>query len=200
MTEDKDLLARIKVFQASLAKSKAETVLNHVRIGKALFELKKATKTSTRWRSHLAELGFPRRIGDRYLQLGESWWTEELLEAEFLHHQLPADLEKLEWLCRLPRENLKDLVSVLADLPRETVIRKVQQKLGIKPATKPIDRVTAKAFKQKCESLMDQLIDLATEAGPDIGDDATRKSIVDDLMTRIEKIEAALTIQSGVSE
>jgi len=192
MADNTELVTRIKLFQAGLAKSKSETVLNHVRIGKALAELKAVTKTTTRWRNQLAEVSLSRRVADRYLQLGESWWTEALLEAEGLLHQLPADLEKLEWLCRLPQASLKANVDMIGDLPRETLIRKVQQKLGIQPPKKAADPVTAKTFRQKCELLMDQLIDLATEAGPEIGDDAARKAIVDDLMIRIEKIEKAL--------
>jgi hypothetical protein len=77
-------------------------------IGAELVELQKAeslTKTPN-WTKHVKGLGYNPRDASRYQNLGQHWGGKiGTLGSEILG-LLPLDIQKLDWICRLPLEDL----------------------------------------------------------------------------------------------
>jgi hypothetical protein len=119
-----------------MARNEGAAVLHLTQIGELLVELRQCITRG--WDRHVTEIGFAPKVARRLQRLGSSWWARSGLDESTLS-QLPADLMKLEWLCRLSPQKLRDLLFTLdcKKAVRQTIIDAVQASLGFRP-TRPI--------------------------------------------------------------
>jgi hypothetical protein len=125
--------AQKKIEGEELSKSKRDgkIVLSLVEIGRLLVELQQHVKKT--WSKDVKALGYSPRAASRLQQLGASWWAGNgLLEAVSLD-QLPTDVHKLEWLCRLGKEQLAEFLgrTDCKALSRTKAIEAVKEVLGL---------------------------------------------------------------------
>jgi hypothetical protein len=132
----KSLLGEIGKERENIDRSEGDVVASHVRIAHHLAKLRDLVKGH--WERQIEELGFSPRVARRYLRIARDWPDENgLRESDFLK-RLPADLLKLEWLCRLSMEQLKGLLKTLdcKKARRTEIIAAVHEALGNVPAAK----------------------------------------------------------------
>jgi hypothetical protein len=103
-----DLLGRIRERQQQFQEAEAGGAAHLVEIGALLAALQ--TAASRNWEKTVKEVGYHPREACRLQLIGASWWSEEIRThgSDFLVG-LPLDSKKLEWLCRLSREQLGEL-------------------------------------------------------------------------------------------
>jgi hypothetical protein len=122
--------ARVEAEEAKSASNEGRLVQAHIAIGCRFVQLKAAVKkVRGRWATRIAQLGYAPRVARRYLKLGQSWWgglNESVL------NQLPRDLEKLDWLCRLSKEQLDQVLEKhnCKRLDRSEVVNIVKEMIG----------------------------------------------------------------------
>jgi hypothetical protein len=123
---------KIEKEEQSKAKNDAAIVRSQVRIGGWLVELQKHIRKT--WTNDVKAMGYHPRVARRLQKLGASWWcAENGLHESVPVEKLPIDLCKLEWLCRLNEEQLRELLGQqdCKGLPRPKVSRAVKAMLGI---------------------------------------------------------------------
>ena len=136
-TEIAGLLEQILAEQKKIILNEGIIILSLIAIGKHLARLRSLAKRN--WAKSLNHIPICPRVASRYLLLGESWLADiGLNESDLLHH-LPADLMKLEWVCRLNANQLQELLRTTdpKKASRSEVIRHVKEILGHPGTNKP---------------------------------------------------------------
>jgi hypothetical protein len=182
--EEQDRIARE---EKKIAGNEDKVVASHVSIGRALAELRKLAKKD--WAVRLKRLDISPRVASRYIKLGESELARiGLLESD-LPGKLPPDLMKLEWLCKLTADQLRDLQGRL-DLKkanRHKVIEAVKGVLNLpsKPKAAPgLGKAVASALKRLCDAV--GRIDAEVE------DPADRQHIREQVLRGLHEVEKNL--------
>jgi hypothetical protein len=130
------LIHNIKAKQSKVAKQEGDIVSNLVRIGVLLIELQSAAGRT--WQRQVEKLGYHPRTASRLQKIALSWQGEIGTAGSEILSRLPTDLQKLEWLSRLSREQLGTLLAWL-DLKkasRNEVTAAVKELLGATAATR----------------------------------------------------------------
>jgi hypothetical protein len=157
-TEDsagiKTLVNEIVKEHQKIDRYEGDVVASHIRIGGRLTKLRLLAKKT--WAKQLNALKISPRVANRYLTIARSWPNEIGLSESDLLPRLPADLLKLEWLCRVPQAQLGDLLDKLdcKKATRSQVIAAVREALGEDPPTRAepdveefVDRFIARLVK-----------------------------------------------------
>jgi hypothetical protein len=104
------LLGQIQKAKQMSDRHEGGSVVLQVKEGILLAKLKAMVRR--KWTEHVSEIGYHSRAASRLLKLAATWWRTEIgTKGSDLLQRLPADPQKLEWLCRLTREELQDLVA-----------------------------------------------------------------------------------------
>jgi len=135
-----------------------------------------------KWLKELKKLGYHPRMAFRLRQIGESCWTDPNGPiGSTLIQQLPYDLHKLEWLCRLSKEDLEELLKDLDPQKesRSRVIHAVQRRLGLKAPSAKAAKITPPALFKKWQkyvgSTLDSIEALGDEAALEVRKDLARQ-------------------------
>jgi hypothetical protein len=148
-----------------------------------------------RWLKELRFLGYHPRIACRYTAVGSSWWADQSGRiASDLAGKLPYDLNKLEWLCRLPEA---ELVELLKDIDvqkegRSRVIKAVQRRLGQDPSPAAQAKVTAEAVLKRWEKYVASTLDAIEALGHDVATEEARQELAKVLEAKFFEIQDAL--------
>ena len=123
-----------------------------VRIGVLLTELQSAAGRT--WTKQVQKLGYHQRTASRLQMIGSNWHHQIGTLGSAIMQHLPNDAQKLEWLCRLRRDQLGELLSKIdcKKASRGEVAAAVKDALGEKTTTqasrsntpKVIDRLLAR--------------------------------------------------------
>lgn len=151
----KEMIDQIRQGERSLRKNESASVPIVVEQARRIRQLR--TKTRRNWESTLKKAGIHERVGRRYLKIGEKWDTPERSPDPALMGKLPGDLHKLEALCELPLDQLKELANQddLFKKERNELIGAVRVLLGKeapKSQTRPLD-ATLKKFDSFVDSI-----------------------------------------------
>jgi len=186
------LVQQIKAIQSEMLKDEGNLVLRHVAIGELLIQLKKTA--GSKWPQHLAELGYDTRVARRYMQLAKSWWAGDGLKKSELLPELPADLLKLEWLCRLTEEQLAEGVDNwrCREWSRNQVIDAVKKKLNIRAKAKPVHVVTIDTIVDDCDKFVERALETIDVSGDEIADPEARQRLLAELSDKFAAIEDAI--------
>jgi len=186
------LVKKIKEVQFGIVQDESHIVLKYVEIGQLLLQLKRVAKSD--WENEVQKLGYPPRVARRYMAIGRTWWAGSGLQESGVINQLPPDLMKLEWLCRLDKDQLLGAIHhwPCRKWSRTLVIDAVKHDLKIieKPkATRPptLDRITI-----DCERVIDRLVEALEDSADEIADPESRQRLWDDLNSRFAKVENLL--------
>jgi hypothetical protein len=132
------VLADIQVEQGKIGGNEANSVHAMLRIADYLAALRVMARKT--WAKQLKKVGISPRVAARYLKVASTWLTRIGLNESDLElvANLPMDLMKLEWLCRLDRSVLEDLLSRVSakHTSRTKIIEAVCEALGQDPPTK----------------------------------------------------------------
>jgi hypothetical protein len=145
------LVGQIREEQQGIDRNDASTVVNQIRIGSLLIRLK--AESGWTWTRTVREIGYHPRAASRLLRLGTSWLAGlGTAGSEFLH-RLPTDLQKLDWLCRLTRTQLEQLLTELdcKHAGRAAVAAAVKHILNPgaeAPRTEDLPRAVGRVFKR----------------------------------------------------
>jgi hypothetical protein len=150
------LLKKIKEEQAKLNTHETDAVASVIRIARHLTELRPLAKKT--WTTNVKSLGMDPRVARRYLRLGRSWLGQNGLSESVLLAHLPSNIMKVEWICRLTREQLSELLATMDTRTesRNKVIAAVRAALGQEPRKKAkpdIAAVVEKLVKHLVESI-----------------------------------------------
>src|SRR4051812_18437393 len=99
------ILERVKENEKKAKSNEGASISNVIEMGRLFRELK--AKAPRVWGRKLKQLGYHERVASRYLKIGESWPTPDQTPGSDLLAKLPSDVQKLEWLCRLPVDELE---------------------------------------------------------------------------------------------
>jgi hypothetical protein len=127
------LLDKIVKEQQKIDRHEGDIVASHIRLGHHLAELRALAKKT--WAKQLKSIVISPRVASRYLKIAQHWPDQIGLNESDLLPRLPTDLLKLEWLCRVPRAQLPDLLTKLdcKKATRSQVIAAVREALGEAP-------------------------------------------------------------------
>jgi hypothetical protein len=153
------LVGEIAGLKKDLDRAEGNLVGSKIRLGMRLLQLRAEAKRT--WAQQLKTLGFSPRVASRYLLLGESELAGIGPNGSDLLARLPAEMHKLEWLCRLTIDQLRELLDNLdcKDTERGQVIAAVKKALGQAdeaPTAPDIVKATARIFKT-LRAAIDQL-------------------------------------------
>jgi hypothetical protein len=128
------LLDAIRTEQQSIDRHEGDVIVCQIRLAAHLAELRQLANRT--WGKQLKALGMSPRVGSRYLKIAQHWTPEIGLNESDLLLRLPTDLLKLEWLCRVPLQQLRELVTDLdcKKASRSKVIAAVRETLGEEPS------------------------------------------------------------------
>ena len=120
----------IKMEQQRIDRHEGNVVACQIRVGRQLAELRSLAKRT--WVKQLGVVGMSPRVASRYMKIAGHWPDEIGLNESDLLPRLPPDLLKLEWLCRVPLEQLGNLLAKLdcKKATRAQVIAAVREALG----------------------------------------------------------------------
>ena len=141
--------------QTRIDRHEDDVVACHIRLGSRLKKLRSLANGT--WGRQLADLGMAPRVASRYLRIATHWPDATGLNESDLR-RLPADLLKLEWLCRVPTTQLGALLDDL-DCRKETrskVIAAVREALGEerpKRATPDVGKYVQRLFNRLTSTL-----------------------------------------------
>lgn len=152
------LLKKICVAQKQIDKQEGRVLSSHITMGQLLADLRPLAKKT--WAKQLDVIEMSPRVASRYVKLGDSWFGRIGL-SESDSTRLPVDLMKLEWLCRVPQDQLSGLLDKIdcKKATRSEVIAAVRDALG---ETKPTRTVSA---VQVVERLLRRLLNTVRELG-----------------------------------
>jgi hypothetical protein len=180
------VVRKIKAEQDRLDNNDAPTVGSHLALGRLLAELRRLAKRT--WLKQVKALGYDRRVASRYVTIGTNPLAEMGLIESHLLARLPPDVMKLEWVCRLPAEQLEKLTAELdvkkASRPR--VIREVKKILGLELTTRRPDLATQiDRAVQGVGALVDRISTEETDA-------AQRHLLLGELAAALEEVQQTL--------
>jgi hypothetical protein len=147
-----------------------------------------------KWLHELKKIGLHQRVAFRFREIGRSWWcSQDGPIGSALAQQLPYDLHKLEWLCRLSKEDLEELLKDLDPQKegRSRVIKAAQRRLGLKAPSAKAAKITPPALFKRWQKNVGNTLDLI-EA---LGDDASievRKDLARQMEEEFFEIQDAL--------
>jgi hypothetical protein len=162
-----DLVAQIEAAQAKIRDDEADAAREHVRIGAMLVELQE--RVGRTWMQTVKQVGYHQRVACRLQKLGSSWWRDEIgPTGSNFFTQLSPDLHKLEWLCRLSREQLTEVLNEVdvMKVSRTAVKEAVQAKLGL-AEDRPVQPVSIDRLLRSLERFTARTIEAIEEFGPE---------------------------------
>jgi hypothetical protein len=193
MTPDiKLVIEKITAEKRRIAENEGNLVLNAISMGKHFAELK--SLCPRRWLRELDELGFSPRTASRYLQLGTSWWANQTPRSDVLS-QLPVDLHKLEYLCRLSSEQLVQFLKIVdcKDCNRSELITMVLRLLGERrQASKPAAKKNVDLILKEWDRYVCRTLEAIEELGPDAASDEIRAKLTEGLHSKFAEVEDML--------
>jgi hypothetical protein len=129
----RQIVDAIRTELSEIDRREGSVVICHVRLAARLAELRPLAKRT--WGQQLKILGMSPRVASRYLKIARHWTPEIGLNESDLLPRLPADLLKLEWLCRVPPDQLSEVLDHLdcKKASRSMVIAAVREALGEEP-------------------------------------------------------------------
>ncbi len=153
-----------------------------------------ATLAHRTWGQQLKAIGLNPRVASRYLKIAEHWPAEIGLNESDLLLRLPLDLLKLEWLCRVPLDPLKDLLRQLdcKKATRSRVIAAVREALGEDPPIEPDSDVDN--FVQGCLRRLAKALDRLHEMFPEAEEQARGREL---LAVGLREVQEALAAGPG---
>ena len=166
---------QVKIAKDKLAASEGAYVPALINFCVKLANLR--VKAKRDWETCLDKLRMCPRAA-RYVKVGKSWWNDGTLGSDLMT-KLPADVQKLEWLCRLDNERLEQFLGErdFRFREREDVISAVKEALGL-PISSNTNRRKSPA---QIDAMCTKLEEIAKEICSEI-DDPDSKS-------RIERFE-----------
>jgi len=192
-----DLVNKIKEVQKGITRDESTIVLQYVKIGELLIQLKRVAKGD--WESEVQKLGYEPRVARRYMALGRTWWAGTGLEESGVIEQLPPDLMKLEWLCQLSKH---ELCKGIPHWPcrkwgRSQVIDAVKHELKLIEKPKAARSGTLDRVTIDCERVIDRLVEALQDSTDEIADPLNRQRLWDELSSQFAKVENLLATNPG---
>jgi hypothetical protein len=149
----KRFVEQIKGEQEMIHRTEGSAIASKARIGVLLNELQAAAGRT--WTKTARELGYHPRAASRLQMLGSSWLAQIGTNGSEILNRLPADEQKLEWLCRLSEAQLRQLLEAgdWKKASRPQVIAAVKKSLGeeaeqAKPASADVTKALGRIMKQ----------------------------------------------------
>lgn len=124
--------AVLRAAEDQVAGNEGRAVQALIRIGQGLVRLRAVVEAIRgSWTRQVTAIGYPLRVANRYVRLGQSWWASNSLTESVLA-RLPRDLEKCDWLCRLSPSQLSEVLDQenCKRLDRAGIVSIVTQMLG----------------------------------------------------------------------
>jgi hypothetical protein len=177
------ILAKLKEMLEELDRRESEAAHLALEMGRQLQRLKR--KARGRWLEYLKTINFNERLARRYLKVAEEWPTDRAPGSDLLD-RMPGDLHKLEWLCRLPLEQLAAACKThdFRKADRGQVIALVKKLLG---KEEPPKQVTPDLIHKKWVNWQDRLLGDLAELGAE-----ERQRAIQDLEGTLEGFRASL--------
>ncbi|MDB5350437.1 MAG: hypothetical protein JWN86_1684 [Planctomycetota bacterium] len=131
------LVDEIRQEQQQLHCLEGEAVLKLTAIGSKLIELK--VHAARTWTDRVASLGHSPRVASRLMSLGKAWDGEIGRIASDLRARLPHDVNKLEWICRIPLNRMEKILAGkdCRALGRPQIVAAVKAALGLVAQARP---------------------------------------------------------------
>jgi hypothetical protein len=180
----KHVVEQIKGEQEKIHRTEGSAIASLVQIGVLLIQLQAAAGRT--WTRTARELGYNPRTASRLQKLGSSWLAQIGTAGSEILNRLPADIQKLEWLCRLSEEHLRQLLANgdLKMTSRSKVIAEVKKILGEDEAqAQPASTDVARALDRILKQLLKLIEGAQTEE---------QKCIREILVSRLQKVQQAL--------
>lgn len=186
------LVAKIKETQQAIRGNECQNVLKMVEIGEMLVQLKQMSNGD--WLKHIELLTYDKRVAGRLMQLGKSWWSKGGLKESNLLNELPLDLMKLEWLCRLSREQLIEGLRnwKVRKWSRSQVIDAVQGVLHVPSKPKAVRIVSLDRLTEEAERFVERALAAISASSDELADPTIRQRLFDEVSTTLAKVEEAL--------
>jgi len=199
-TDLSTLVQQIKAVQQAIQGDESNIVLRMVELGELLIRLRR--KGGGDWGRHASELGYPPRIATRYMLLGKSWWANNRLRESGLTKELPTDLLKLEWLCRLTHEQLVEGLNNwrCREWSRSQLIDAVKLKLDFKAKVKPVQAVTIDRIREECDKFVERVLEAIETSPEEMADPTARQRLLDELQSKFAEVERVLDSSEEVGE
>lgn len=161
------LVAAILQERRKIDRVEGDVVAGHVRLAHHLAELRVLAQND--WAKQLKTVGISPRVASRYLQVARHWPEGIGLRESELLPRLPADLLKLEWLCRVPLPRLGDLLNTLdcKAATRAQVIAAVRRILGEETTTTDRPEPDVDLFARRLLDRLKKTVDRLPETFPD---------------------------------
>jgi hypothetical protein len=181
------LIQRIQGLDRKMRAGETANVRLVIEQGRLLVELKKQVPYS--WLDKLSQIGIHERVARRYLTIGECWPTDDRTPESGLLEQMPYDLLKLEWLCRLKPEDLGAFVRTCdcRTEPRGSLIKRVQRMLGETPSDSGKDAPGLDPLRKESESYVRRMLKAAESL-----DDNQRQELAKEVEAKFLELQQAL--------
>jgi hypothetical protein len=193
MTAVPALIERIKAKGRAIAQGEGNLVLSVIDLARDFASLQNACPR--RWLKELKLLGYDQRVARRYTAVGGSCLADPSRPiGPDLAGKLPYDLDKLEWLRRLPEAGLVELLTDI-DVQKEgrsRVIKAVRRGLGQTPVPAAQARVTAEAVLKKWQKYVASALDAIGALGDDAATEEARQGLATELEAKFLEIQDAL--------
>jgi hypothetical protein len=183
----------------ALAKAEGDQVLRVLRIARLFVKLKREAKP-LQWQKEVRARGYDPRVVRRYLLLGASWLGSPETPEREIPQGLPYDMLKLEWLCRLSREQLASMREFIdvCKVSRTAVIEAVRRRLGEpQRAQSGAVKPNVQAIKKRCDDAVTRIFEAIDGLGHSAAEDEVRQQLAVDLAARFAEIEEALQAPRG---
>ena len=188
-----EVIEQIMAEKRRIAEAEGNLIANAIRLGKLFAELRAVAKR--RWQRELEDLGFSPRVVSRYLKLGTSWWAENATQGSDFLAQLPNDLHKLEYLCRLTREQLVQFLAIVdcRECSRSELIAMVQRLLGEKvQATSTTAKRSIDTILKDWDRSVSRILDAIDGLGDEAKAEESRMRLSEGLHKRFSEVEEIL--------
>jgi hypothetical protein len=167
MSHINDMMQRIQGLERKMRAGETDNVRLVIEQGRLLWELKKQAPYS--WLEKLSQIGIHERVARRYLTIGECWATDDRTPESGLLEEMPYDLLKLEWLCRLPLDDLRAFVRTCdcRREPRGSLIKRVQRMLGQIPSDSQQDAPGLDPLRKESDAYVRRVLKAAESLDSD---------------------------------
>ena len=147
----------IRAEQQNIDRHEGGVVVCHIRLASRLAELRPLAKRT--WGQQLKVLGMNPRVASRYLKIAKHWSPELGLHESDLPPRLPTDLLKLEWLCRVPLQQLREILNDLdcKRASRREVVAAVREALDEEPPPEEEVEVFVQRFLDRLQGTIGRL-------------------------------------------
>jgi len=194
------LTTRIKGRDLTINKKEGGMVGLVIEQGRDYAALKGVVK-KYRWSKVLKGLKQDPRTVDRYLRIGGSWWGGEPTDSPFWAN-LPYDLLKLEWLCRLSQDQLKELLKYVdcRKASRSVLISTVKRTLGQPETDARKAHTTAQAIAKRWIGYVTRTLEAIDELADTDADREVLHELAEELEAGYADIKESLTLQEACPE